>query len=122
VTNAHKIRGKEGSLVVYDEIQGQQEFELSDKPVIPLLPPFKEVDNIQVMLAGAHPDQQVSLMEQAVVRWLRYAGFIEGKSVVIGAEKLAFHGQWIYKKDEDGCNKLRYFSWDGKPVVMAVYT
>jgi hypothetical protein len=38
VTNAHKIRGKEGSLVVYDEIQGQQEFELSDEPVIPLLP------------------------------------------------------------------------------------
>jgi hypothetical protein len=116
-----KIIGKEGSLVAYDEIQEQQEFILNPEPVVKELPPYKPTENIQVMLAGAATEKHAGLMEQAVVRWLRHAGFIEGKTVVIGAERLAFHGQWIYKKEADGNNKLRYFSWDGKPVVMAVY-
>lgn len=91
-----------------------------DRAFEPYPLPNPEVENIGIPLAGLDAETVELMYNSAVTVWMRNVGLIEGTKLLVPSHVLAMHGQHVTQETPEG-HRPKYFMWDNKPVVLAIY-
>lgn len=92
-----------------------------DTEVKPFPVPIQGVEVIGVPLQDIPRTKHEKYMRLAVVDWLRQVGLLQGTKLTVEPHVLSLHGQYVFKKDDHGHERLVSFTWDDKVVVAALY-